>query len=82
MIQTRPVSDLENKLQEIEEIVNGGNPVCLTHNGYGTMVILSLDLYTRLTDGIETALDEADLAAEETSRRMTHEEAVGNLRKT
>ena len=30
MIQIRPVSDLRNKFSEIEEIVNGGEPVYLT----------------------------------------------------
>ncbi|MCB6602692.1 type II toxin-antitoxin system prevent-host-death family antitoxin, partial [Erysipelatoclostridium ramosum] len=32
MIQIRPVSDLRNKFSEIEEIVNGGEPVYLTKN--------------------------------------------------
>ena len=42
MIQIRPVSDLRNKYPEIENIVANGNPVYLTKNGYGTMVVLSL----------------------------------------
>lgn len=37
-------------------------------------------MYSRLIDGVEAALDEADLAAEEDSRRMTHEEVFGKLR--
>ena len=43
MIQIRPVSDLRNKFPEIEAIVNGGKPVYLTKNGYGAMVVLSLE---------------------------------------
>ena len=43
MIQIRPVSDLRNKYPEIENIVADGNPVYLTKNGYGTMVVLSLE---------------------------------------
>ena len=35
MIQIRPVSDLRNKFPEIETLVNSGNPVYLTENGYG-----------------------------------------------
>lgn len=81
MIQIRPVSDLRNKFPEVEKIVNEGEPVYLTKNGYGAMVVLSLDLYSRLTDGTETALDEADRAAAEDSRRMTHEDVFGNLRR-
>lgn len=81
MIQIRPVSDLRNKFPDIEKIVNEGEPVYLTKNGYGAMVVLSLDMYSQLTDGVEAALDEADKAAGENSRRMTHEEVFGNLRR-
>lgn len=81
MIQIRPVSDLRNKFPDIEKIVNEGEPVYLTKNGYGAMVVLSLDMYSQLADGIEMSLDQADRMAEEDSRRMTHEEVFGNLRR-
>lgn len=81
MIQIRPVSDLRNKFPDIEKIVNGGEPVYLTKNGYGAAVVLSLDMYSRLTDGVEISLDEADRLAEEDSRRMNHEEVFGKLRR-
>ena len=81
MIQIRPVSDLRNKFPEIEKAVGGGDPVYLTKNGYGTMVVLSLDAYSRLTDGVEAALDEADQFATENETRYTHEEVFGNLRR-
>ena len=81
MIQIRPVSDLRNKFPDIEKIVRDGEPVYLTKNGYGAMVVLSLEMYSRLTDGVEAALDEADRLAEEDGRRMTHDEVFGNLRR-
>lgn len=81
MIQIRPVSDLRNKFPDIERLVNEGEPVYLTKNGYGAMVVLSLDMYSRLTDGVEAALDEAEQAARENSRRMTHEEVFGGIRR-
>lgn len=81
MLQIRPVSDLRNKFPDIEKIVNAGEPVYLTKNGYGAMVVLSLDAYSKLTDGVEAALDEADRHADEDSRRMNHEEVFGNLRR-
>jgi prevent-host-death family protein len=81
MLQIRPVSDLRNKFPDIEKIVNAGEPVYLTKNGYGAMVVLSIDAYSKLTDGVENALDEADRLAEEDSRRMSHEEVFGNLRR-
>ena len=81
MIQIRPVSDLRNKFPDIERAVGGGDPVYLTKNGYGAMVVLSLEAYSRLTDGLENALDEADRAAMEDNRRYTHEEVFSNLRR-
>jgi prevent-host-death family protein len=81
MIQIRPVSDLRNKFPDVEKAVACGEPVYLTKNGYGAMVVLSLEAYSRLTDGIEAALDMADKAAEEDDRRYTHEEVFSNLRR-
>ena len=42
MINIRPVSDLRNNFTEIESIVKQGDPVYLTKNGYGTMVVINL----------------------------------------
>lgn len=81
MIQIRPVSDLRNKFPDVEKAVACGEPVYLTKNGYGAMVVLSLEAYSRLTDGIEAALDMADKAAEEDDIRYTHEEVFSNLRR-
>ncbi len=81
MIQIRPVSDLRNKFPDIEKAVGSGEPVYLTKNGYGVMVVLSLEAYSRLTDNVEMALDEADEAAAEDQRRYTHEDVFSNLRR-
>lgn len=63
MIAIRPVSDLQNKLTEIEEIVQQGEPVFLTKNGYGSMVVLSVEQYSALLD--RTADPSADAAQPE-----------------
>lgn len=81
MIKIRPVSDLRNKFPEIEKIVSEGEPVYLTKNGYGSMVVLSLEEYSKLTDGVEVALDQADKLADEDSKRTTHDEVFGNLKR-
>lgn len=81
MIQIRPVSDLRNKFPDIEKAVGGGEPVYLTKNGYGAMVVLSLEAYSKLTDGVETALDEADRAAMNDNRRYAHEEVFSDIRR-
>jgi prevent-host-death family protein len=80
MIQIRPVSDLRNKFTEIENTVKTGEPVYLTKNGYGSMVVLSIETYSRLTENVENALDAADRMAEETDVRYTHEEMFSRLR--
>lgn len=81
MIQIRPVSDLRNKFPEIESVVNGGQPVYLTKNGYGAMVVMSLEHYSQLTENIEAKLDEADKEAAESSVRLSHDELFGNVRR-
>lgn len=59
MIDIRPVSDLRNKFTEIEASVREGNPIFLTKNGYGTMVVLSIERYSELINNVEAKLDEA-----------------------
>lgn len=82
MIQIRPVSDLRNKYPEIESIVMNGQPVYLTKNGYGTMVVMSLEQFSKFTDDhIEQKLDEADKQAAETDIRLEHDEVFDNVRR-
>lgn len=80
MLDIRPVSDLRNKFSEIEETVKSGQPVYLTNNGYGSMVVLSLEQYAALTDEVELRLDEADRAAAADDIRYTEEEVFGRVR--
>lgn len=60
MINIRPVSDLRNKYPEIEDIVlKEDEAVYLTKNGYGSMVVLSLEKYSKILKqlDIEKALE-------------------------
>lgn len=89
MIYIRPVSDLRNKFTEIEDLVVKSNePVYLTKNGYGSMVLLSLEQYETLADNdaaydeyIERKLDEADAFAEASDVRLTADEVFSRARK-
>ena len=81
MIDIRPVSDLRNKFSEIEKTVKNGQPVYLTKNGYGTMVVMSIEEYSRLTDPVEMALDQADMQAMSSSKRLSAEEVFSAARK-
>ena len=86
MIHIRPVSDLRNKYQDIETTVKSGEPVFLTKNGYGTMVVLSLKQYSDLTDrkvateAEERMMDNSDSLAAQTTERLTGDEVFGTLR--
>ena len=89
MINIRPVSDLRNKYPEIEELVlKEDEAVYLTKNGYGSMVVMSLEKYSKLmsdleyNEYIENALDEADREAEDPNTKyLTHDEVFGNIRR-
>ena len=80
MINIRPVSDLRNRFPEIEEIVKQGAPVYLTKNGYGSMVVLSLEQYAALTDNLELRLDEADKAAAASDVRYSESDVFDRVR--
>lgn len=80
MLNIRPVSDLRNKYPEIEQLVLGGEEVYLTKNGYGSMVVMSIEQYSKLKDALEMKPDEADHQAEAISERLTHEEVFSKLR--
>ncbi|MBO5638128.1 MAG: type II toxin-antitoxin system Phd/YefM family antitoxin [Acidaminococcaceae bacterium] len=82
MIHIKPVSDLRNKYTEIEQLVlNEQQPVFLTKNGYGTMVVMSIEAYAKLTDPTESALDLADREAAVNSQRLTHEDVFSSIRR-
>lgn len=89
MIQIRPITDLRNKLPEIEQTIKSGQPIYLTKNGYGSMVVMSLETYSELIEEneeediryISEKLAEADREAAETDVRLTHEEVFGKLKK-
>ena len=82
MINIRPVSDLRNKYSEIENTIqSSGRPVFLTKNGYGSMVVMSIEQYAALTDDVEMQLLQADRAAENTDERYTAQEVFENARK-
>lgn len=89
MINIRPVSDLRNKYPEIEDLVlREDEAVYLTKNGYGSMVVMSLNKYSKLlkdaeyNEYIEKALDDADKEAEKPGTKyLTHKEIFDKLRR-
>jgi prevent-host-death family protein len=81
----RPVSDLRNKFSDISKLVHETNePVFFTKNGYGNMVVMSMEAYEKnlFESGIYIKLNEAEYQAASTNKRYTHDEVMTELRKT
>lgn len=81
MPQIRPVSDLRNKFTEISSIVHEQRePVFLTRNGYGDMVVMSIEDYNdkKFLHDVDMKIMEAVEEAKGTKKRLTHEEVMAN----
>ncbi len=51
MIQIRPIPDLQNDYNSIEKsILENDETIYLTKNGYGSMVMMSLEKYSQMSD--------------------------------
>ena len=82
MIVIRPISDLRNSFSKIEEIVLKENkPIYLTKNGYGSMVVMSIQKYSELVDNIDLKLDEADELASKSTIRYSHDKVFSDVRR-
>ena len=85
MLQIRPVSDLRNNFADISKIVHEtAQPVFLTKNGYGDMVVMSFEAYEKLQfeSEIYFKLKEAEMQARLTNQRFSHKEVFSSLRQT
>ena len=81
----RPVSDLRNKFSDISKTVHeSGDPVFLTKNGRGDMVVMSMEAYEQnlFESEIYLKLKEAEYQAATVKKRYTHDEVMTELRKT
>ena len=66
MIDIRPATDLRDRLEAVEQVLDSGNPVFLTKDGYGSMVAVSMEMYARLTNTTPEDLQEQIRAQEAT----------------
>ena len=83
MPQIRPVSDLRNNFADISRVVHEtAEPVFLTKNGYGDMVVMSMEAFERYQFKSEVyfKLKEAELDAKTTNKRFSHKEVFDELR--
>jgi len=80
----KPISDLRNKTNEISQLVhNADEPVFITKNGEGDMVVMSLTHYAKLQKKLELlnklSAAQAQHAAGDTGRPLAH--VVRDIRK-
>lgn len=83
MSQIRPVSDLRNSFADISRTVHETRePVILTKNGYGDMVVMSYEEYQSIQYemGVTRELRAAELEAEATADRYAHEDVMAGIR--
>ncbi len=79
----RPVSDLRNNFADISRVVHEtAQPVFLTKNGYGDMVVLSMEAYEnlQLESEIYSKLQEAEREAELTEERYSSKDILKAMR--
>ena len=79
----RPVSDLRNNFADVSRTVHEtGEPVFLTKNGFGDMVVLSMEAYEslRLDSHVYDKLLEGEREAEATGTRFSSKEALASMR--
>lgn len=80
----RPVSDLRNNFADISNTVHKTQqPVFLTKNGFGDMVVMSMEAFENLQFESEVyfKLLEAEREAEHTEKSFSSKEVLSNLRK-
>ncbi len=83
MKMIRPVSDLRNNFAEISRTVHEtAQPVFLTKNGYGDMVVLSMDAFEKLQldSEIYGKLKDAEREAAATDTRYSSKDVLKAMR--
>lgn len=83
MKMIRPVSDLRNNFADISRTVHEtAKPVFLTKNGYGDMVVLSMEAFESLQFESEVyfKLQAAEREAELTDKRYSSKEVLQAMR--
>ncbi len=77
-----PISDLRNKTHEVVDLCHQGDPIFVTRNGEGELVIMSQALYEQLQARLELyqKLEEAEASAKSGHRGHPHADVMKSLR--
>ncbi|TCX50968.1 MULTISPECIES: type II toxin-antitoxin system prevent-host-death family antitoxin [unclassified Dehalobacter] len=79
----KPISDLRNNFNQISEICHkDGEPVFITKNGQGDLVVMSMALYEKQQALLELyqKLGEAEAQSNSGMNRISHNDLMKNLR--
>lgn len=79
----RPISDLRNNFNAISDICHkDAEPVFITKNGQGDMVVMSLALYEKQQALIELyqKLSEAEAESQSNISRISHKDLMAKMR--
>lgn len=83
MPQIRPITDLRNTT-EISELCHAKHePLFITKNGYGDLVVMSIEAYEEMVDiaRIDTAISEAEKEYSADGVLLDAKEAIASLRR-
>ena len=83
MPQIRPITDLRNTT-EISELCHAKRePLFITKNGYGDLVVMSIETYEEMVDiaRIDTAINEAEKEYAADGVLLDAKESVASLRR-
>lgn len=83
MPQIRPITDLRNTT-EISELCHAKHePLFITKNGYGDLVVMSIEAYEEMleTAKIDTAINEAEKEFSSSGELLDARDALSSLRR-
>ena len=84
MPQIRPITDLRNTSEISDACHARREPVFITKNGYGDLVVMSIETYEEMLDCIATdkAIADAEQEIAAGGQLLAAKEALGALRRT
>ena len=83
MPQIRPITDLRNT-NEISDICHARRePIFITKNGYGDLVVMSIETYEAMMENVaqDTAISEAEVEFERDGQLHDARETLASLRR-
>lgn len=85
-MEIRPITDLRNNFKEISDKVHSSNePIYLTKNGYGDMVVMSIEAFEQFKDKQELKqriIESETLQQQQGSKYYSHDEVFDMMEQT